>query len=171
MRWTHGGAQKHPCNGTARRPVETFAHEAPQIPPSGSRPGHEDQTQFPTAQPIVALVGQDQERCHDTCQHDRDQNDGLGSNASFGHLLRVLRAWRDGDRIKECQSDLFACRTSAATMRANQLRLWFAAFAYVPMAALRRIGRDGTGMEIQPAPRPIAVVSRPTHARTHAPTR
>lgn len=116
-------------------------------------------------QPIVALVGQDQERCHDTCQHDRDQNDGLGPNASFGHLLR---AWRDGDRIKECQSDLFACRTSAATMRANQLRLWFAAFAYVLMAALRRIGHDGTGMEIQPAPRPIAVVSRPTHAHARA---
>ena len=44
------------------------------------------------------------------------------------------------NRIKECQADLFAGRTSAATMRANQLRLWFAAFAYVVMAALRRIG-------------------------------
>jgi Transposase DDE domain group 1 len=31
--------------------------------------------------------------------------------------------------IKECQLDLFADRTSAATMRANQLRLWFAAMA------------------------------------------
>ena len=29
-------------------------------------------------------------------------------------------------------------------MRANQLRLWFAAFAYVVMAALRRIGLAGT---------------------------
>src|SRR6266436_3595100 len=28
------------------------------------------------------------------------------------------------NRIKECQMDLFADRTSAATMRANQLRLW-----------------------------------------------
>jgi hypothetical protein len=28
------------------------------------------------------------------------------------------------NRIKECQLDLFADRTSAATMRANQLRLW-----------------------------------------------
>ena len=36
--------------------------------------------------------------------------------------------------------DLFADRTSAATMRANQLRLWFASFAYVLMCALRRIG-------------------------------
>ena len=30
------------------------------------------------------------------------------------------------NRIKECQLDLFADRTSTATMRANQLRLWFA---------------------------------------------
>jgi hypothetical protein len=43
------------------------------------------------------------------------------------------------NRIKECQLDLFADRTSAATMRANQLRLWFAAMAYVLLCALRRI--------------------------------
>jgi hypothetical protein len=43
------------------------------------------------------------------------------------------------NRIKECQLDLFADRTSAATMRANQLRLWFAAMAYVLVCALRRI--------------------------------
>jgi hypothetical protein len=48
------------------------------------------------------------------------------------------------NRIKECQADLFAGRTSAATMQANQLRLWFASFAYVAMAALRRIGLAGT---------------------------
>src|SRR5208337_2988770 len=35
------------------------------------------------------------------------------------------------NRIKECQGDLFADRTSTATMRANQLRLWLASFAYV----------------------------------------
>src|SRR5208282_1125747 len=35
------------------------------------------------------------------------------------------------NRIKECQLDLYADRTSAATMRANQLRLWFASLAYV----------------------------------------
>ena len=50
------------------------------------------------------------------------------------------------NRIKECQRDLFAGRTSAASMRANQLRLWFAAFAYVVMAALRRIGLIGTDL-------------------------
>jgi hypothetical protein len=43
------------------------------------------------------------------------------------------------NRIKECQLDLFADRTSAATMRANQLRLWFAAMAYVLVCTLRRI--------------------------------
>jgi Transposase DDE domain group 1 len=44
------------------------------------------------------------------------------------------------NRIKECQLDLYADRTSAATMRANQLRLWFASMAYVLVCALRRIG-------------------------------
>jgi hypothetical protein len=44
------------------------------------------------------------------------------------------------NRIKEQQLDLFADRTSAATMRANQLRLWFASFAYMLLDALRRIG-------------------------------
>jgi hypothetical protein len=44
------------------------------------------------------------------------------------------------NRIKEAQGDLFGERTSSATMRANQLRLWFAAMAYVLLCALRRIG-------------------------------
>ena len=48
------------------------------------------------------------------------------------------------NRIKECQLDLYADRTSAATMRANQLRLWFHSMAYVLMCALRRIGLHGT---------------------------
>jgi hypothetical protein len=48
------------------------------------------------------------------------------------------------NRIKECQLDLYADRTSAATMRANQLRLWFASMAYVLLCALRRIGLAGT---------------------------
>lgn len=43
------------------------------------------------------------------------------------------------NRIKECQLDLFADRTSAATIRANQLRLWLASLAYVLLCALRRI--------------------------------
>jgi hypothetical protein len=44
------------------------------------------------------------------------------------------------NRIKECQGDLFADRTSTATMRANQLRLWLASFAYVLLCAVRRVG-------------------------------
>jgi len=44
------------------------------------------------------------------------------------------------NRIKECQLDLFADRTSTATMRGNQLRLWLASMAYVLLCALRRIG-------------------------------
>jgi hypothetical protein len=48
------------------------------------------------------------------------------------------------NRIKEQQLDLFADRTSAATLRANQLRLWFASMAYILMEALRRIGLKHT---------------------------
>ena len=48
------------------------------------------------------------------------------------------------NRIKEQQLDLFADRTSAHTMRANQLRLYFSSFAYVLMQALRRLGTRGT---------------------------
>ena len=48
------------------------------------------------------------------------------------------------NRIKECQADLFADRTSAKTMQANQLRLWFASMAYVLLCALRRIGLKHT---------------------------
>jgi hypothetical protein len=43
------------------------------------------------------------------------------------------------NRIKECQLDLFADRTSTGTMRANQLRLWLSSMAYVLISALRRI--------------------------------
>ncbi len=48
------------------------------------------------------------------------------------------------NRIKEQQLTLFADRTSAATMRANQLRLWLSSVAYVLMSALRRLGLAGT---------------------------
>jgi hypothetical protein len=48
------------------------------------------------------------------------------------------------NRIKECQLDLFADRTSTATMAANQLRLWFSSFAYVLLSALRRVALPGT---------------------------
>jgi len=48
------------------------------------------------------------------------------------------------NRIKEQQLHLFADRTSAATMRANQLRLWFSSVAYTLMQALRRLALAGT---------------------------
>lgn len=48
------------------------------------------------------------------------------------------------NRIKEQQLCLFADRTSAATMRANQLRLWFSSVACTLMNALRRLGLKGT---------------------------
>lgn len=50
------------------------------------------------------------------------------------------------NRIKECQLDLFADRTSTATMKANQLRLWFASMAYVLLEGLRRIALQVTGL-------------------------
>jgi hypothetical protein len=58
------------------------------------------------------------------------------------HLYEKLYCARGEmeNRIKECQLDLYADRTSAHTMRANQLRLWFASMAYVLISALRRIG-------------------------------
>ena len=48
------------------------------------------------------------------------------------------------NRIKEQQLDLFADRTSAATMRANQLRLYLSSAAYMLMHALRRLGLKHT---------------------------
>jgi hypothetical protein len=48
------------------------------------------------------------------------------------------------NRIKEQQLHLFADRTSAATMRGNQVRLFFSSIAYVLLSALRRLGLAGT---------------------------
>jgi hypothetical protein len=50
------------------------------------------------------------------------------------------------NRIKEQQLHLFADRTSAHTMRANQIRLFFASIAYTLLNALRRLGLEGTEM-------------------------
>ena len=49
--------------------------------------------------------------------------------------------------MKECRLDLYADRTSARTMRANQLRLWFASMAYVLLCALRRLGLAHTMLD------------------------
>jgi hypothetical protein len=50
------------------------------------------------------------------------------------------------NRIKECQIDLFADRTSTRTMAANQLRLWFASMAYVLVEAMRRLALKATDL-------------------------
>jgi Transposase DDE domain group 1 len=47
------------------------------------------------------------------------------------------------NRIKE-QFMLFADRTSAASLRANQLRLYLSAMAYVLVCGLRRLGLAST---------------------------
>lgn len=51
------------------------------------------------------------------------------------------------NRIKEQQLDLYADRTSAHTMRANQLRLWFSSMAYVLLNHLRHFGLRGTELQ------------------------
>ncbi len=51
------------------------------------------------------------------------------------------------NRIKDKQLDLFGTRTSAASMRANQLRLWLSGFAYTLIKALQRIALAGTTFE------------------------
>jgi hypothetical protein len=50
------------------------------------------------------------------------------------------------NRIKECQLDLYADRTSAATLRANQLRLWLSSMAYVMLCAMRRLALQNTAL-------------------------
>ena len=64
------------------------------------------------------------------------------------HLYEKIYCARGNmeNRIKECQLDLFADRTSTATMRANQLRLWLYSMAYVLLCALRRIGLHDTDL-------------------------
>src|SRR5512142_2343700 len=50
------------------------------------------------------------------------------------------------NRIKEQQLHQFADRTSAHTMRANQIRLFFSSIAYTLLNALRRLGLERTEM-------------------------
>ena len=47
------------------------------------------------------------------------------------------------NRIKE-QFSLFADRTSAETLRANQLRLYLSTLAYILVSGLRRLGLKAT---------------------------
>ncbi len=61
----------------------------------------------------------------------------IGAKALYEGLY--CRRGEMENRIKEQQLDLFADRTSSATMKANQLRLWFSSMAYVLLSELRRI--------------------------------
>ena len=51
------------------------------------------------------------------------------------------------NRVKEQQLGLFADRTSTATMRGNQVRLYFSSIAYILMHELRRLALKGTDLE------------------------
>jgi hypothetical protein len=71
----------------------------------------------------------------------------LGSDEYEGQELYEKLYCARGEmenRIKEQQLHLFADRTSSATMRANQLRLWFSSLAYVILNELRCVGLRGT---------------------------
>jgi Transposase DDE domain group 1 len=68
------------------------------------------------------------------------------------------------NRIKEQQLMLFADRTSTATLRANQLRLWFSSVAYLLMEALRRLGLSPTEATPEASPTPLP----PTEATPEA---
>jgi hypothetical protein len=71
----------------------------------------------------------------------------LSSEAFAGQTLYENEYCGRGEmenRIKEQKSFLFSDRTSAATMHANQLRLWFSSVAYLMMSTLRRLGLAGT---------------------------
>jgi hypothetical protein len=68
----------------------------------------------------------------------------LGARALYEDLY-CARGEMD-NRIKEQQLMLFADRTSAATMRANQLRLYYSAIAYLLLQALRRLALAGTAL-------------------------
>lgn len=79
----------------------------------------------------------------------------LAGKANPRFIVTSLRDWEIGgrelyervycergeaeNRIKEQQLDLFADRTSAATMKANQLRLWLSGVAYTLMQTLREV--------------------------------
>ena len=70
--------------------------------------------------------------------------DRIGTRALYEELY-CARGDRE-NRIKEQQLDLFADRTSTATMRANQLRVYFSAFAGILLLIIRRFGLAGTAL-------------------------
>lgn len=77
------------------------------------------------------------------------------------------------NRIKEQQQDLFADRTSTHWMAANQLRLWFSAFAHLMLSVLRAEVLRGTALanatlgQIRLKLFKIAARVRVSHRRVH----
>ena len=67
---------------------------------------------------------------------------GEGLETDWGHSIPRQSLTRQ-NRIKE-QYSLFAGRVSAATLRANQLRLYLSAAAYILMCGFRRLALAGT---------------------------
>lgn len=84
---------------------------------------------------------------------EQRQPNGCGSDAIVGYDARTL--YEDQycargemeNRIKEQQLYLFADRLSAATLRANQLRMYEAGVAYLLIHALRRLGLRETELQ------------------------
>jgi hypothetical protein len=70
--------------------------------------------------------------------------DRVGARALYEELYCARGEMEN--RIKEQQLEMFADRTSTATIRANQLRLWFSSMAYIITNELRRVGLRGTKM-------------------------
>jgi len=69
-------------------------------------------------------------------------NSGEGAAQSLYEEMYCARGDME-NRIKE-QFGLFADRVSAETMRANQMRLYLSAMAYILVSGLRRLGLPGT---------------------------
>ena len=65
---------------------------------------------------------------HSLGRRERDKGKPLASSSTLNRLA------------------LTPAEASAATMRANPLRLYFASFAHVLLCALRRLGLSGTEM-------------------------
>jgi hypothetical protein len=77
--------------------------------------------------------------------HSRGARDGAAGPYVRPEAVYCARGEME-NRIKECQMDLFADRTSTATMKANQLRLYCASMAYVLIEGLRRIALQATDL-------------------------
>jgi hypothetical protein len=69
--------------------------------------------------------------------------EGYGDGRALYEKIYCARGEME-NRIKECQMDLFADRTSTATLQANQLRLWMASMAYVLVESVRRLALGTT---------------------------